>query len=166
MCRRAAFLWHDDGFSVDILRTLRRLLQRAKWCLCPPQAFPSALVLSPTRELSSQIYEESRKFAYQTGLRPVVVYGGAPVVHQVCADNSLSLCVSIQAYCKCMPCRHKEVGANEATDLLHALQHQVGHASCLLARAGPWVACVCLVCCAFGSGYGRSSPPSLGLLPG
>ncbi len=48
-----------------------------------PQAFPSALVLSPTRELSSQIYEESRKFAYQTGLRPVVVYGGAPVVHQV-----------------------------------------------------------------------------------
>ena len=40
-------------------------------------------MLSPTRELSSQIYEESRKFAYQTGLRPVVVYGGAPVVHQV-----------------------------------------------------------------------------------
>ena len=44
-------------------------------------------MLSPTRELSSQIYEESRKFAYQTGLRPVVVYGGAPVVHQVCSSK-------------------------------------------------------------------------------
>lgn len=47
------------------------------------QAFPSALVLAPTRELSSQIYDEARKFAYQTGLRCVVVYGGAPVVEQV-----------------------------------------------------------------------------------
>ena len=47
------------------------------------KAFPIALVLSPTRELTCQIHEESRKFAYQTGLRPVVVYGGAPVVEQL-----------------------------------------------------------------------------------
>lgn len=46
------------------------------------KAYPLALVLSPTRELSSQIHEESRKFAYQTGLCSVVVYGGAPVVNQ------------------------------------------------------------------------------------
>eukprot|EP00898_Chlorokybus_atmophyticus_P008867 jgi/Chlat1/8982/Chrsp94S08268 len=47
------------------------------------KAFPLALVLSPTRELTMQIFEETRKFAYQTGLRPCVVYGGAPIVNQL-----------------------------------------------------------------------------------
>ena len=47
------------------------------------KAFPLALVLSPTRELSTQIHSESRKFAYKTGLRSVVVYGGAQIQTQV-----------------------------------------------------------------------------------
>lgn len=46
------------------------------------RTFPSILVLAPTRELSSQIYDEGRKFTYKTGLRAVVVYGGAEVREQ------------------------------------------------------------------------------------
>ncbi|KAK7317161.1 hypothetical protein RJT34_01154 [Clitoria ternatea] len=45
--------------------------------------YPLALVLSPTRELSIQIHEEARKFSYQTGVRVVVAYGGAPINQQV-----------------------------------------------------------------------------------
>ncbi|PHU11411.1 DEAD-box ATP-dependent RNA helicase 37 [Capsicum chinense] len=44
----------------------------------PPRsrvAFPLALILSLTRELSCQIHDEAKKFAYQTGVRVVVAYG-------------------------------------------------------------------------------------------
>ncbi|MED6134335.1 DEAD-box ATP-dependent RNA helicase 37 [Stylosanthes scabra] len=45
--------------------------------------YPLALVLSPTRELSMQIHDEARKFAYQTGVKVVVAYGGAPINQQL-----------------------------------------------------------------------------------
>ncbi|CAI5444766.1 unnamed protein product [Caenorhabditis angaria] len=38
--------------------------------------YPSALVLSPTRELSLQIFNESRKFAYRTPITSALLYGG------------------------------------------------------------------------------------------
>ncbi|XP_053654723.1 putative ATP-dependent RNA helicase Pl10 isoform X7 [Cherax quadricarinatus] len=45
--------------------------------------YPLALVLAPTRELATQIYDESRKFSYRARVRPCVVYGGADVVSQM-----------------------------------------------------------------------------------
>ncbi|CAG5113770.1 Oidioi.mRNA.OKI2018_I69.chr2.g7860.t1.cds [Oikopleura dioica] len=45
--------------------------------------YPLALVLSPTRELASQIYDEARKFAYRSHVRPCVIYGGADVGAQM-----------------------------------------------------------------------------------
>ncbi|XP_073271695.1 DEAD-box ATP-dependent RNA helicase 37-like [Primulina huaijiensis] len=45
----------------------------------PRMSFPLALILAPTRELSIQIHEEAKKFSYQTGVRVVVTYGGAPI---------------------------------------------------------------------------------------
>ncbi|XP_030837315.1 putative ATP-dependent RNA helicase Pl10 [Strongylocentrotus purpuratus] len=45
--------------------------------------YPLALILSPTRELTSQIYDESRKFSYRSHVRPCVVYGGADIKGQI-----------------------------------------------------------------------------------
>ncbi|KAK8478761.1 hypothetical protein V6N13_048873 [Hibiscus sabdariffa] len=48
--------------------------------------YPLALILSPTRELSCQIHDEAKKFSYQTGVKVVVAYGGAPINQQVVVD--------------------------------------------------------------------------------
>ncbi|XP_042316879.1 ATP-dependent RNA helicase DDX3X isoform X9 [Sceloporus undulatus] len=45
--------------------------------------YPISLVLAPTRELAVQIYEEARKFAYRSKVRPCVVYGGADIGQQI-----------------------------------------------------------------------------------
>merc|ERR1719230_117881 len=47
------------------------------------RCYPMSLILAPTRELASQIYDEANKFCYCTGVRPVVVYGGAEVRSQL-----------------------------------------------------------------------------------
>lgn len=46
-------------------------------------ACPLALIMSPTRELSCQIHEEAKKFSFQTGVKVVVAYGGAPISRQL-----------------------------------------------------------------------------------
>uniref|UniRef100_A0A8D8Q646 RNA helicase n=1 Tax=Cacopsylla melanoneura TaxID=428564 RepID=A0A8D8Q646_9HEMI len=45
--------------------------------------FPLGLVLAPTRELATQIYDEAKKFAYRSHFRPCVVYGGSNVGDQM-----------------------------------------------------------------------------------
>ncbi|PSN55909.1 ATP-dependent RNA helicase vasa [Blattella germanica] len=43
---------------------------------------PQAVIVSPTRELTLQIFNEARKFAHGSILKTVVVYGGTAVYHQ------------------------------------------------------------------------------------
>lgn len=43
------------------------------------RAEPLVLVVCPTRELATQIFDEARRLCYRSMLRPCVVYGGAPV---------------------------------------------------------------------------------------
>ena len=45
--------------------------------------YPTALILAPTRELVSQIYDEANKFCYRSWVRPCVIYGGAPAEQQI-----------------------------------------------------------------------------------
>lgn len=44
---------------------------------------PDVLIISPTRELTLQIYNEARKFTYNSVYRPVVIYGGTSVGYQL-----------------------------------------------------------------------------------
>eukprot|EP01080_Neovahlkampfia_damariscottae_P007110 gene7110-11273_t len=45
--------------------------------------YPSTVIMTPTRELAIQIYDEAKKFAFKTGLIPQVVYGGDPIKEQM-----------------------------------------------------------------------------------
>ena len=47
------------------------------------RAEPLVLILAPTRELSTQIFDETRRLCYRSMLRPCVAYGGAPTRGQM-----------------------------------------------------------------------------------
>ncbi|CAO3670851.1 unnamed protein product [Rhizopus stolonifer] len=47
------------------------------------RAEPLVLIVAPTRELCSQIFDECRKFTYRSSLRPCAVYGGADTLGQL-----------------------------------------------------------------------------------
>ncbi|KAI7903422.1 P-loop containing nucleoside triphosphate hydrolase protein [Cokeromyces recurvatus] len=49
----------------------------------PRKAHPQVLILAPTRELVSQIYDEAKKFAYRSWVKPAVVYGGSDIGAQI-----------------------------------------------------------------------------------
>ena len=42
------------------------------------RAEPLVLIVVPTRELATQIFNEARRLCYRSMLRPCVIYGGAP----------------------------------------------------------------------------------------
>ncbi|KAI7860004.1 hypothetical protein BDC45DRAFT_601488 [Circinella umbellata] len=47
------------------------------------KAEPLVLIIAPTRELCSQIFDECRKFTYRSSLRPCAVYGGTDTLSQI-----------------------------------------------------------------------------------
>jgi ATP-dependent RNA helicase DDX3X len=49
----------------------------------PVRAEPLLLVVCPSRELATQIFDEARRFCYRSMLRPCVLYGGGPVSEQL-----------------------------------------------------------------------------------
>lgn len=44
---------------------------------------PQVIIVSPTRELTIQIWNEARKFSYETKIKVCVAYGGTAVYNQV-----------------------------------------------------------------------------------
>nr|CAG8523454.1 8904_t:CDS:10 [Entrophospora candida] len=46
------------------------------------KAEPLVLIMAPTRELATQIFDECRRFTYRSMMRPCVVYGGADALSQ------------------------------------------------------------------------------------
>ncbi|XP_031830908.1 ATP-dependent RNA helicase bel isoform X2 [Nomia melanderi] len=70
--------------------------------------YPLGLVLAPTRELATQIYDEARKFAYRSRMRPAVVYGGSNIVDQMRElDRGCHLLVATPGRLVDMLCRGK-----------------------------------------------------------
>lgn len=51
---------------------------------------PSAVIMTPTRELALQIAKECKKFSKQLGLRVVCVYGGTGISEQVNTHANVS----------------------------------------------------------------------------
>lgn len=49
----------------------------------PVKSEPLVLIVCPSRELATQIFDEARRFCYRTMLRPCVVYGGGPLAEQI-----------------------------------------------------------------------------------
>ena len=79
-----------------LIPTLSKLMGKAKKLAAPRpnltkpwtreesvRAEPLILVIAPTRELATQIFDEARRLCYRSMLRPCVAYGGAPTGEQM-----------------------------------------------------------------------------------
>ena len=68
-------------------KTLAFLLPMFRHILAQPELNPGdgpiAIIMTPTRELATQITSECRKFTKYIGLRVVAVYGGTPISEQI-----------------------------------------------------------------------------------
>ncbi|ORE05424.1 DEAD-domain-containing protein, partial [Rhizopus microsporus var. microsporus] len=77
--------------AASLIPTCSALFYQAKSLIARPNpsnnhrfaARPPVLVMAPTREPCSQIFDESRRFCYRSMLRPCCIYGGAGVNGQL-----------------------------------------------------------------------------------
>ncbi|CAG5055606.1 unnamed protein product [Parnassius apollo] len=68
-----------------LLPIINVLLQDERELVVSPNAQPQVIIVSPTRELTLQIFNEARKFSHGSVLKVAVAYGGTAVRHQ--GDN-------------------------------------------------------------------------------
>src|SRR3954463_5201032 len=80
--------------------------------IAPGRPGPAALILAPTRELASQIVDETRAVADARGLRVVAVYGGVGLEKQARAARRADLLVAT-------PGRREDLLARRALTLEH-----------------------------------------------
>ena len=74
-------MWFQAAFLLPVItRMLNEGVQGASQA---EQQSPQVLIISPTRELTMQIYGEARKFVNGSIYRPTVIYGGTSVGHQL-----------------------------------------------------------------------------------
>lgn len=62
---------------------------------------PQCIIVTPTRELTIQIYNEARKFSHRSVLKVCVAYGGTGVRHQadrIMVRNSTILSLFLHMY--------------------------------------------------------------------
>jgi len=72
------------AFLFPIINDLNRKSQRSEDGMA---VSPEAVIMAPTRELVTQVYDEARKFCAGTSLKAKVVYGGTSVSEQLQALN-------------------------------------------------------------------------------
>jgi ATP-dependent RNA helicase DDX3X len=70
------------AFMVPCLESLMRSGPPADTAASKRKAMPCGLVLAPTRELAAQIHVEASKFAYDSGIKCCIIYGGADMRDQ------------------------------------------------------------------------------------
>ncbi|UYV65146.1 DDX4 [Cordylochernes scorpioides] len=70
------------AFLLPILQTILDTNSADRFTAPVNAQEPLALIVSPTRELSIQIFNEARKFSHETGIQSKLVYGGTSTNYQ------------------------------------------------------------------------------------
>jgi probable ATP-dependent RNA helicase DDX4 len=78
--KRFRMLLMQAAFLLPIINTL--LSDPKDLVVTQQHCEPHAVIISPTRELTLQIFHEARKFSHGSIIKTVVAYGGTSAYHQ------------------------------------------------------------------------------------